>query len=270
MNKAKGKSFGGRGIRTAICQIFCLDGDREGNFARIEHALAEAAEGEARLACFPESSLLGWVNAAAHQRACPIPGVDSDRLCRLAKQYGLYVCIGLDEIDNGRLYGSAILIDPAGQILLKHRKINVLPELMTPPYTSGNAADVAAVTTPLGRIGLLICADTFVPKILERVRNLAVDVLLVPYGWAAPETQWPGHGNELHRVVRATATAVGAAVVGTDVVGEITCGPWTGQVYGGQSITVDAQGNTLIIATDRDRDIQIVDIPLRSSEIAGS
>jgi predicted amidohydrolase len=265
MNKAKGKTNGGRGIRTAICQIFCLDGDREGNFARIEHALAEASEAEARLACFPESSLLGWVNAAAHQRACPIPGVDSDRLCRMAKQYGLYVCIGLDESDNGLLYGSAILIDPAGQILLKHRKIHVLPELMTPPYTPGNETDVAAVTTPLGRIGLLICADTFVPRLLDRVRALAVDVLLVPYGWAAPETQWPGHGNELHRVVHATATSIGAAVVGTDLVGQITCGPWAGQVYGGQSIAVDAQGNTLAIAADRDRDIQIVEIPVKEA-----
>src|SRR5512143_908035 len=169
MNKTKGKNFTGRGVPTAICQIVCLDGDREGNFARIEHAMAEAAEAEARLACFPESSLLGWVNAAAHHRACPIPGPDSDRLCRLAKQYGLYVCIGLDEKDGDRLFGSAILIDPGGQILLKHRKINVLPELMTPPYSRGHEEDITAVTTPLGKIGVVICADTFVPMILERV-----------------------------------------------------------------------------------------------------
>ncbi len=255
-----------RSIRVAMCQIVCLDGDREGNFARIEHALTEAKQASAQIACFPESAILGWVNPDAHKRAAPIPGQDTDRLCRLAKDHGLYLCIGIDELDNECLYDSAILVDPDGRIVLKHRKVNTLPELMYPPYMAGTVRDITPASTPLGKIGLVICADTFEEAVLQKIKRLGVDLLLVPYGWAAEEKKWPRHGMELHRVVKRTAESIGAPVVGTDLVGQISHGPWTGQVYGGQSIAVDAKGNTLAIAADRDRDIRIVTIPIGGNQ----
>lgn len=250
-------------IKVALCQIFALDGDREGNFIRIENAVREAKGKEAQIACFPESIIHGWVNPDSHQRACPIPGEDSDRLCQLAIKYSLFLCVGLDEKAGGDLYGSALLIDNKGKILLKHRKTNVLPELMTPPYQTGN--EIQAVDTPLGRIGLLICADTFVPENLRRMAELKPDLVLVPYGWAAKEEDWPEHGKELHKVVSNAAKTIGALVVGTDLVGEITHGPWSGQVYGGQSVAADSQGTLLAIGKDRDRDILIVELHLGST-----
>lgn len=245
-------------VKIALCQIFALDGDREGNYVRIENALKEAGEKGAQIACFPESVILGWENPDAHQRAYPIPGDDSDRLCRLARKYSMFLCAGLDEKEGENLYGSALLIDDGGNILLKHRKINVLPELMTPPYAVGK--EIQAVDTPWGRIGLLICADTFVSENLRRMAELKPDLVLVPYGWAAKEEAWPDHGKELHKTVSKAAQTIGATVAGTDLVGEITHGPWTGQVYGGQSVIADKQGTILAVAKDRDRDILIVEL----------
>lgn len=244
--------------KIAVCQIFALDGDREGNFVRVENAMVEAKEKGAQIACFPESIVLGWENPDAHRRAFPIPGSDSDRFCQLAKKYSIYLCIGLDEKEGENLYGSALLIDNEGNILLKHRKTNVLPELMTPPYSVGK--EIQAVNTPLGRIGLLICADTFVEDNLHRMAELKPDLVLVPYGWAAAEDKWPDHGKELHQTVSNAAKAIGAPVVGADLVGEITHGPWTGQVYGGQSVVADKQGTILAIAKDRDRQVLIVEL----------
>ncbi len=86
------------------------------------------------------------------------------------------------------------------------------------------------------------------------------DFLLVPYGWAAPEEEWPEHARSLHNVVVATAEITGAFVVGTDLVGEITHGPWTGQVYGGQSVIAGPDGQIIAVAKDRDRDIVVVKI----------
>ena len=63
-----------RTIQMAMCQIVCLDGDRAGNFVRIENALREAKAAQADIACFPETAILGWVNPEAHERAFPIPG----------------------------------------------------------------------------------------------------------------------------------------------------------------------------------------------------
>ena len=82
-------------VRAAMCQIFSLDGDRRGNFRRIENAISEAKDAGADIACFPEAVILGWVNHDAHERAYSIPGKDSDCLCELAKNYDAHLCIGL-------------------------------------------------------------------------------------------------------------------------------------------------------------------------------
>jgi predicted amidohydrolase len=240
-----------------MCQIFCLDGDRRGNLVRIGSAIREAKVGGADIACLPETALLGWVNPEAHERACTIPGADSDRLCELAANYNIHLCVGLAEKDGRKLYDSVLLIDNGGQILLKHRKINLLSELMSPPYTAGN--DVNAVETGFGKIGLLICADTHESEILKRMAALTPDLLLVPYGYAATEEAWPGHGKELEKVVKNTARKTGAFVVGTNLVGEITHGPWKGRIFGGHSAAADKTGRTVAVAKDRDRDITVVE-----------
>jgi len=246
--------------KAAICQIFCVDGDRRGNFVRIENAIREAKDAGADIACFPETALLGWVNPDAHKRAFPIPGEDSDKLCRLAKDYDLNLCVGLAEKEGRRLFDSVVLIDNKGNILLKHRKINLLTELMSPPYTAGKSVD--AVEAEFGKIGLLICADTHDDKILKRMAALKPYLLLVPYGYVATEDEWPDHGKDLENVVTNTAKKTGAFVIGTNLVGEITHGPWKGRIYGGQSVAADSTGRVVVTAKDRDRDIKIVGIKM--------
>lgn len=251
-------SFMMKNIRIAICQIICLDGDRSGNFVRIENALAQAVKAGADIACFPETAILGWVNPDAHQRAYPIPGKDTERLGVLARKYKVHICIGLAEKDGDNLYDSAVLIDDKGKILLNHRKINILTELMTPAYTPG--ANIGVAETKFGSIGILICADTFREEVLAQMRALKPDVVLVPYGWAAPEEKWPDHGKSLQGAVRNAAKKINATVIGTDVVGQISHGPWAGQVYGGQSVACNKEQNVLAACLDRDRDMQIVTV----------
>lgn len=249
-----------KGPGIAMCQIFILDGDRSGNFVRIENAMAEAKSKGAKLICFPEATMLGWLNSDAHARACTIPGPDSEQLCELAKKYGTYVCIGLEEFEKGRLFNSALLIDDRGQILLKHRQVNIPQKLMSPPYSAGSESDIAMANTKFGKIGLLICADTHREDLLDRMATLKPNLLLVPYGYAEEEQKWPAHGEQFHNVVINAAKRTGAAVIGTNLVGRISRGPWSGRIYGGQSIAVDKTGNIIDTAKDRDRDVKIVPI----------
>ena len=251
----------------AMCQIVCLDGDREGNFVRIENAVREAAKAGADIACFPESSILGWVNPDAHTRAYVIPGADSDRLCELARRYKIHLCIGLDEKVGENLYDSAVLIDDTGRILLKHRKTNNLldvKDLMVPQYTSGS--DFTVADTRFGKVGVMICADTFSDDNLRRMAALKPALVLVPYGWVGDETMWPKHGEALGGVVKHAAEIIGAPVVGTDPVGQVSHGAWAGKYYGGASVAYDERGTRLGVAADRDRDMTILSIPLTAAE----
>lgn len=243
-------------LRIAIAQIICLDGDRRGNLARIDSAVRQAKDQDAEIVCLPEMSLLGWVNPDAHHRAHPIPGQDSQALSALARDHQVHLCAGLAEKEGEHLYDAALLIDDTGRILLKHRKINLLSELMTPPYTPGR--DVDAVETRFGRIGLLICADTHDSRILARMAELKPRLVLVPYGYAAEQAAWPAHGKVLEDVVANAARTIGAPVIGTNLIGRISHGPWKGRTYGGHSVAADGEGRILAKAKDLDRDVQVV------------
>ena len=250
----------GKQVTIAIAQILCIDGDLSGNLVRIENAIIEAMGKNADIIVFAESCLLGWINPDAFKRACPIPGHDSETICRLARKYEVYICIGLDEKEGDKLYDSAILVDNTGKILLKHRKINVLPELMDPPYSVG--VDVGVADTKFGKIGVMICADSFLENVLDRMKTKKPDLLLIPYGWAAPEKDWPEHGQELLNVLKNAAVKVGCPVIGTDLIGQVSHGPWTGMVYGGQSAGFDPGSGTLVVGRDRERDIAIIKLQL--------
>ena len=247
-------------VKIAICQILVIDSDREGNFRRIEYALADAKAQGAQIAAFPESAILGWENPEAHRLAEPIPGPDSQRIQDLAKKYGVMIAIGLDEKDGNRLYDSAILVDRTGKLLWKHRKINVLPELMTPPYSQGDPSEINVVETEFGRIAFLICADTFTDSFFQRIRDLKPDFMIVPYGWAAKPAEWPEHAKELEKIVSKRARDLGSDVVGTDLVGIMSAGPWKGYTYGGASVAISASGEVFTRLRDRDIEVKLVDV----------
>jgi predicted amidohydrolase len=248
-------------VRIVMCQTLCLDGDRTGNIARMEAAVDRVGGLPVDIVCFAETVFYGWVNPEAHTRAQPIPGEDSRVLCELARRQGLYLCAGLEEKDGDNLHDSALLIDDQGRTLLKHRKIILLSELMTPPYAPGHEVKVAE--TKFGNMGVLICADTHEQEILEQMASLKPDLVLVPYGYAAPEKAWPKHGKQLERVVTNAAKIIGAPVIGTNLIGQITHGPWQGQTYEGHSVAADRTGRIIAVGGDFVDDNVILEVPIR-------
>ncbi len=263
-SRARGGKFAttSRTVRTAVCQTRCLNSDVEGNIQTIEQAVEEAAGKGAQIAAFPETAFIGWVNTAAHELAESIPGRLSDIVCDLASRHEIMTSIGLTEKVEGGIYDSMILAGSNGDILLRHRKINTLAELLTPPYLRGRKEDLAAVDTHFGRIGVMICADSFVDEHHRIMADLRPDLLLIPYGWAAEKEEWPGHGKKLEETVSSIARNVGAATVGTNLLGEITTGPWKGKTFEGHSVVADATGHIIALGENNREEILIVDIPL--------
>ena len=262
-------------VRIAVCQILVIDGDREGNFKRIEYALKTAHAEHAEIATFPEASILGWENPDAFRLATPIPGADSDRIEALARKYDVMIAIGLAEKDGNRLFDTAILVDRTGKLLWKYRKINDIPlwkyhKLMSPSiYSVGSPKGIGVVDTEFGRIGMVICADTFVDAYAEQVARLKPDLMLVPYGWVTvPPQRWPAHEKDLEDLVIKRARQWKCPVVGTDLVGEMTHGPWKGDTYGGGSVVSDGNGRVLKLLRDRDTDVRVTDVRVEELTIA--
>ena len=78
------------------------------------------------------------------------------------------------------------------------------PDQALPPGTPIEYEEHEIDTAEFGRIAVLICADTFVDAHFKRIQSLKPDLLLVPYGWAAPNEEWPAHSKTLEAIVRNT------------------------------------------------------------------
>eukprot|EP01043_Picozoa_sp_COSAG02_P006206 COSAG02_NODE_175_length_31226_cov_95.275934_3_plen_253_part_00 len=206
-------------LKLAAAQVLTNDGDFEGNLHRVSTAIARAAKGGAELVAFPETSLDGWMENGAIKVAPPVPGNWSATIGELAAAHSVWVLIGIVETEGDKLYDVAILLDKTGKLVIKHRKNNIVCGNAGCNYTPGHNVSVA--DTPWGKLGILICADTFDQSVVGRMAALHPDILVVPYGFQAPPADNVQNGQELMDRVRVTAKAVGAPMVGVNNVGAV-------------------------------------------------
>ena len=86
----------------------------------------EVANEEAELVLLPEAALTGLINNDDPTHDLPlgqlIPGQVTEQLGKLCSQGNIWLSIGLLERDNKKLYDSAILITPHGDIGLLNRR----------------------------------------------------------------------------------------------------------------------------------------------------
>ena len=98
------------------------------------------------------------VNGTVHDRSEPISGPLTDALGRKARQYHTYIIAGMLELDGGKTYDTAVLIDRQGRIAGKYRKTHLPLAEVEDGETPGS--DYPVFDTDFGRIGILICWDS--------------------------------------------------------------------------------------------------------------
>ena len=256
-----------------MAQMLVEGGAVEQNLARATQMIEQAAEQDCQVVVLPECLDLGWTDPSARDLAQPIPGSHSEVLCRAAQQARIYVAAGLTERDGEKIYNAAILISPEGEILLKHRKINIM-DIAQDLYATGDCLGVAK--TPLGTIGLNICADNF-PNSLALGHSLArmgAQILLSPCAWAMP----PDHDNDrepygdLWKGSYTTLTRLyDMTIVGVSNVGWLRGGPWQGYKCIGCSLAVEPGGAILVQGPygESAETLMVVPIELVESEVTG-
>jgi len=228
-------------------QMLVEGGKVEQNLKHAREMIGNAAKQDCKVVVLPECLDLGYTYPGARELAEPIPGEYSEALCDAARELQLYVVAGLTERAGERIYNAALLISPDGSILRKHRKINVLA-IAQEIYSTGDSLSV--VETPLGMIGVNICADNF-PESLALGHSLArmgARIVLSPSAWAVK----PDHDNVVEpysktwkKSYTALARLYDITVVGVSNVGRINEGVWEGRRCIGCSLAVGPGGNIL-------------------------
>ena len=159
----------------------------------------------------------------------PIPGPVSDRLCNLALSLNRWLIPGsMYEVEGDKLYNTALVISPQGEIVRKYRKM--FPWL---PYENGvTPGDEYCVfdVPEVGRFGLCICYDMWFPEVARTLVWKGAEVILQP-------TMTPTSDRELELVMcRANALFNQCFFISVNGVGT-----WGG----GRSTMIDPDGRIL-------------------------
>ncbi|WP_139981621.1 carbon-nitrogen hydrolase family protein [Nocardioides litoris] len=177
----------------AVCAGF--DRDVEANLAQIGALVEDARSRGVSLLAFPEACLGGYLSVLGAGRdgthtdapeslppVMDVAGPELARVAALARE--MTVVVGFCESDGAERFNSAAVVSGDG-VLGVHRKVHQpLGEGLY--YAAGDA--FAAVDSPVGRVGALICYDKAFP---EAARALALDgaeVVACISAWPASRT----------------------------------------------------------------------------------
>ncbi len=106
-----------------------------------------------------------------------IPGRVTDTLGDLARRLGVFISAGLIEKAGDTLYNSIVVVDPAGNIVARHRKslLHYYDEL-NGVTAAENSASVFQIDH--FKVGLSICADANSTWLVNNYREQQIDLLI--------------------------------------------------------------------------------------------
>jgi predicted amidohydrolase len=167
----------------------------------------QAADGGASIIVAPELAVSGYLTECRAKVSPFVEDLDDETaslLAEVARRRAVYLCAGFAERDSRTdiYYNSALVFGPSGAVVAHHRKVLCERRWASP----GCVTDKSRFDTQWGRVGLLICADTY-SSLLPRTQALhGVDLLLVL-------ANWPDCGLDPRELWRARALENGFGVV---------------------------------------------------------
>lgn len=240
-------------IRVASISILPKKWDKDANTKKIERLVREAAGKGAKLVITPEGVLEGYVIEEFIRESDPEKKKELDRRFRklavpigskyivhfkeLTDQLDIHLILGFLEIEGDKLYNTAALLGPEGELVGKYRKTHFAQGYDVNPsgYSPGNMYPVFDIGSL--KVGMMICFDRTLPEPARLLTLGGADLIACPSygGW-----------NELNRWrMRVRANENDVYVVFT---------------HPQQSLIIDRSGEPLVEQSKVDS-ISISDIP---------
>jgi predicted amidohydrolase len=109
-------------------------------------------------------------------------------LPELEIQAGKLVYMDSPEGGHHSLMNQSVVFNSEGQPVLVSKKIFPVQEELA-FLNSGTTSDLAVATTPLGRLGVLVCADSWYPECYQALGKKNVEIVAVP-SFVDPADRW--------------------------------------------------------------------------------
>jgi predicted amidohydrolase len=249
--------------RVALVQIASPQTEsRDERIARVEAMLRSRAGEGIELFVLPELWSAGYLAFKHYDTlAEPLDGPTVSMCQRMALELGAWVHVGsfIERDSDGRLYNTAVLINPRGEVAQTYRKIHVFgyQSLESKLLTAGSSLSV--VETPLGQTASTTCYDLRFPGLWLEIGARGAESAIVPAAWPAPRR------DHFRLFTEARAVEHQLWVIAVNA-----CGTQGRTELGGASRVVDPWGRVVIECSDTDEEIAVVDIkPGLVAEVRG-
>jgi nitrilase len=231
--------------------VFC---DRDATIEKVGRLTKEAAGQGATLVAFPEAFVptypdwvwrtTPWADAEWYARwadqAVDVPGPACDALGAIAADAEVYLAIPVNERAGGTIYNTILYFAPDGALRAKHRKL--MPtggERLA--WGQGDGSTLAAIDTPFGRVGGLICWENYMPLARAAMYEQGIDILLAPT-WDNSDV-WVASMRHIAKEGRCYVLGITSCLRATDVPMSF---PGRDEIYGGEDDWM-SRGNTVIV-----------------------
>jgi agmatine deiminase len=185
-----------RTVRIGLIQTSVSE-DTTLNLNHTRDLVIRAAEQGASLICLQELFRTPYFprheHADASAYAETIPGETTDLFSGLARDLGVHLVVPIYERSgSGSFHNTAVMIDQRGTVLPPYRKIHIP---FDPFFYEKNyfrpGHEYRVYTTPVGKVGVLICYDQWFPCSRSWGRNLSsIPPPLAGYGeWKSPKRE---------------------------------------------------------------------------------
>lgn len=235
-------------MKIALAQIQMSD-DKKENLKKSLSCLKEASENGADLIVYPELQLTKFFPQ--------YPGMDVKNqsitqedsvlqiFCDACREHHIMIVPNVYLEENGHFYDTSFLIDKQGKILGCQKMVHIAQavQFYEQDYYEPSDEGFQVFETEFGKIGIVVCFDRHYPESIRTETLKGADLILIPTANTRTEPlemfEWE---------VRVQAFQNSVAIVMCNRVGtedEMN--------FAGESLAVDANGNLLVKADDKER-----------------
>jgi nitrilase len=184
--------------RVAVVQAGSIPFDSQAAVAKAVDLIRQCADGGAELAVFPEAFIGGYPKGSTFgsvignrseggrklfgeysNAAITIDGSEVEQLEAAAREFKVFVVIGVIERLGNTLYCTVLMISPEEGLVGKHRKLMPTSvERLVWGFGDGSTLDV--VDSPAGRVGAVICWENYMPLLRQAMYAKGVEIYCAP------------------------------------------------------------------------------------------
>jgi predicted amidohydrolase len=221
-------------MRVTSIQLAMIDQPKEKNVGHALELIDRAPTSD--LILLPEIWPCGFFSFDRYKRDSEtIDGPIVSALKAAARKRKCHIFMGsMVESDGGHLYNTSILLNPAGAIAARYRKIHLFGYQSEETALLEPGEDIVVTDTPWGKSGLSACYDLRFPELYRRMIDAGAIFFLVA-------SAWPRVRLEAWRLFNRCRAHENLAFL-------ISCncaGANQGKTYAGHSMIVDPLGQVL-------------------------